>query len=349
MTMKKKIFLTSGILVIFASAWMIFSRAESFTDRLKNLFSGEEEPIGTELDPSAPPLVGKEVVNLQNAFADIAALAKDSVVSITATHVEEYEVPEYQFYFGDPFQEFFDEFFGQPRRQPSRPRSRKYQRQFTGLGSGVIIDEKGYVLTNEHVIKDADKIQIAFTDDDKQYKAKIVGKDERTDLAVLKILEKKKFKPLPMGDSDAIRIGDWAIAIGSPFGLQQTVTVGVVSAERQAVRIENREYRNFIQTDAAINQGNSGGPLLNIKGEIIGINTAIFAPTGVFSGVGFAIPINNAKDILADLIEKGRVVRGWLGVEIRKVDEVICKQFGLEEQCGALVNRVLEDSPAEKA
>lgn len=347
--MKRKIIVVIAVLAVFWAGWMVFSSAESFTDKIKGWFSDEDE--------FSPPAsvqqlqVSSEVVNLQNAFAEIAERARDSVVSITATHVEEYEIPEFQFFFGDPFEEFFDEFFGQPRgrRRPRRSKPRKYERRYVGMGSGVIIDETGYVLTNEHVISGAQKIQVSFHDGDKPLKAKIVGKDPRTDLAIIKIQSKKRFKALPMGDSDAIRVGDWVIAIGSPFGLSQTVTVGIVSAERQSVRIENREYRNFIQTDAAINKGNSGGPMLNIRGEIVGINTAIFAPTGVFSGIGFAIPINNAKDILSDLIEKGRVVRGWLGVEIRQVDEIICKQFGLDEKCGALVNRVLENSPAGDA
>ncbi|MFH1379547.1 MAG: Do family serine endopeptidase [bacterium] len=349
-TAKKRFYILMTIFGML-SAWFIYVHAEGLTDKIKEFFSSDEERSLVSAPKSSGPLVGKEVINLQNAFADIASSAKQSVVSITATHIEKYEVPEYQFFFGDPFEEFFQEYFGQQRNRsrPNQKQPRKYERKYVGMGSGVVIDEKGYVLTNEHVIKGADKIQVVFDGDEKPYKAKIIGKDPRTDLAVIKILDKKTFNALPMGDSDLIRIGDWSIAIGSPFGLAQTVTVGVISAERQSVRIEEREYRSFIQTDAAINQGNSGGPLLNIKGEIIGINTAIYAPTGVFSGVGFAIPINNAKDILTDLIEKGKVVRGWLGVEIRQVDEIICKQFGLENKCGALVNRIIEGSPAQKA
>jgi S1-C subfamily serine protease len=166
-------------------------------------------------------------------------------------------------------------------------------------------------------------------------------------LAIIKIKSKEKFTAAKLGDSDKIRIGDWAIAIGSPFGLQQTVTVGVISAKRQSLYVEGKEYREMIQTDASINRGNSGGPLVDIKGEVIGINTAIYAPTGVFAGVGFAIPINSAKEILSELIEKGRVVRGWLGVEIREVDEVIAKQFNLPSTKGVLVNNVMEGSAAK--
>jgi len=204
-------------------------------------------------------------------------------------------------------------------------------------------------LTNYHVIAGAEEIKVTLSNgEEKKYDGKVVGKDPRTDLAVIEIKAKEKFPTAKLGDSDKIRIGDWAIAIGSPFGLKQTLTVGVVSAKRQSLYVEGKEYRDMIQTDASINRGNSGGPLVNIKGEIIGINTAIYAPTGVFAGVGFAIPINDAKEILDELIEKGRVVRGWLGIEIREVDEVIAKQFSLPDTKGVLVNRVMENSAAEK-
>jgi len=185
--------------------------------------------------------------------------------------------------------------------------------------------------------------------EEKKYKGKIIGKDSRTDLAIIKISSNKKFPAAPLGDSDKIRVGEWVITIGSPFGLEQTVTSGIVSALRQSIVVEGRGYRDFIQTDAAINRGNSGGPLCNIRGEVIGINTAIFAPTGVFSGIGFAIPINSAKEVLDDLIHKGKVIRGWLGIEIKPVDGAIVKQFGLPDKNGALINNVLKDSPASKA
>ncbi|MBD3271250.1 MAG: Do family serine endopeptidase [Elusimicrobia bacterium] len=292
----------------------------------------------------------ERALNIQDAFASVAERAQESVVSITATHVEEYNVPEYEFFFGDPFDEFFYEFFGQPqpRKQQPRRKPRQYRRELKGLGTGVIINKDGYVLTNEHVIAGAQKVQVSFGNIDKPVDAEIIGKDALSDLALLRIKQNREFIPLPMGDSDAIRIGDWVVAVGSPFGLAQTVTVGVISAERQSIRIQNREYRNFIQTDAAINQGNSGGPLLNIKGEIVGINTAIFAPTGVFSGIGFAIPINNARDIIDELIEKGKVVRGWLGITIQEVTDVIASRFGLENKKGVLINGVMDGSPAQK-
>ncbi|MCS7152125.1 MAG: Do family serine endopeptidase [Endomicrobia bacterium] len=284
---------------------------------------------------------------IQESFIEVIEKVKPAVVSITTVYTYEVEIPE--LYFGDPFEEFFREFFDFPQRR-YQPRQRFRQYKAEGGGSGVIISPDGYILTNEHVIKNATEIKVIVNVDgkEKEYKGKVIGKDPRTDIAVIKI-PAKNLPYAKLGDSDKVRIGEWVVAIGSPFGLEQTVTVGIVSALRQRVRVEGREYREFIQTDAAINRGNSGGPLCNLQGEVIGINTAIYAPTGVFSGIGFAIPINQAKQILDTLIEKGKVSRGWLGVEIVAVDEAIAKQFGLEKKQGVLVNRVLKDTPAEKA
>jgi len=283
--------------------------------------------------------------SLSEMFSSVAAQLKPSVVSLSTERIEKVSTPRYEFFFGDPFGGFFDEFFGTPQRTPEK---RYYERRIPSLGSGVIIDETGYVLTNNHVVTGADKIKVKLWDD-KEYDGEVIGQDPKTDLAVVKIKVKRKFPSAQLGDSDKLKIGQWVIAIGSPFGLSQTVTAGIVSAERQSLQVEGKVYRDFIQTDAAINRGNSGGPLVNLRGEVVGINTAIFAPTGVFSGIGFAIPINQAKAILSNLIEKGKVVRGWLGVEIKQVDDVIAKQYGLSEAQGALVNNVLEGSPAEKA
>lgn len=289
----------------------------------------------------------QDAYNLQEAFISVIERVKPAVVSITTIYTYEVEIPE--FYFGDPFEEFFREFFDLPQRK-YQPKQRFRQYKAEGGGSGVIISPDGYILTNEHVVKGATEIRVFVNIDgkEKEYKGKIVGKDPRTDIAVVKI-NAKNLPYAKLGDSDKVRIGEWVIAIGSPFGLEQTVTVGIVSALRQRVRVEGREYREFIQTDAAINRGNSGGPLCNLQGEVIGINTAIYAPTGVFSGIGFAIPINHAKQILDTLIQKGKVSRGWLGVEIVPVDEAIAKQFGLGKKQGVLVNRVLKGTPAEKA
>ncbi|RLD16624.1 MAG: hypothetical protein DRI36_05415 [Caldiserica bacterium] len=285
-----------------------------------------------------------ENVPFSEVIRKVANEAKRATVNISAVQIWEEEEPIYRFFFGDPFEEFFfgPDFFDFPRRK------RRFKTEATG--SGFIISEDGYVLTNEHVIRGAQEIKVTLREGgkDKSYDAEIVGKDHETDVAVIKIKAKRKFPYLELGDSDKIQVGDWVVAIGSPFGLEQTVTCGIISAIRQKVVIEDKVFENMIQTDAAINRGNSGGPLVDLNGKVIGINTAIYAPTGVFAGIGFAIPINLAKDILDDLISKGKVERGWLGVYIQDVDEVIAKQFGLKEVKGALVNKVVPNSPAEK-
>jgi len=311
---------------------------------------GEEILLTKEESPAEETVsIPSGVLELQEAFENVAQAVKPSVVNISAVQIVKMKAPYYEFYFGDPFEDFFDEFFGRPRKETPVPKEKQFERRAEATGSGVIIDPEGYILTNYHVIAGAEDIKVTLSDDkEKVYDGKVIGKDAKTDLAIIKIKSKEKFPAAKLGDSDKIRIGEWAIAIGSPFGLQQTVTVGVISAMRQSLYVEGKEYKEMIQTDASINRGNSGGPLVNIRGEVIGINTAIYAPTGVFAGVGFAIPINSAKEILSDLIEKGKVVRGWLGVEIREVDEVIAKQFNLPEKEGVLVNRVMEGSAAEK-
>jgi serine protease Do len=299
--------------------------------------------------PAKPSAVPPEALTLQEAFVRIADTVKPAVVNISTVYVEKGgQGPDYQFYFGSPFEDFFDEFFGEGQPRQRQQRNRQYQRRYEGTGSGVIIDPAGYVLTNEHVVRDAKEIKVTLFDD-KEYDGKLIGKDVRTDIAVIKIKAGKKLAFAKLGDSDKIRVGEWAIAIGSPFGLEETVTSGIISAVRQSLPIEGHSYRNLIQTDASINRGNSGGPLCNIQGEVIGINTAIYAPTGVFSGIGFAIPINSAKEVLGDLIEKGRVVRGWLGIDIRPVDPAIARSFKLPDTQGALINDVIKDSPAAKA
>jgi len=339
---KAKIWILMLALVLFLSLFL------GFTCKGK---MGGEEILLTKKETSSEEAVSvpNGVMELQEAFANVAEAVKPAVVNISAVQILKTEVPYYQFYFGDPFEDFFDEFFGRPREKMPEPEKKEFKRRLEGTGSGVIIDPRGYILTNYHVIAGAEEIKVTLSNgEEKKYDGKVVGKDPRTDLAVIEIKAKEKFPVAKLGDSDKIRIGDWAIAIGSPFGLKQTLTVGVVSAKRQSLYVEGKEYRDMIQTDASINRGNSGGPLVNIKGEVIGINTAIYAPTGVFAGVGFAIPINNAKEILDELIEKGKVVRGWLGIEIREVDEVIAKQFSLPNTKGVLVNRVIENSAAEK-
>jgi Do/DeqQ family serine protease len=299
--------------------------------------------------PAKPAGVPREVLNLQEAFVRIADQVKPAVVNISTVYTEEAgESPEYRFYFGSPFENFFDEFFGDRPPEARRQGNRSCPRRHEGTGSGVVIDPAGYILTNEHVVRDAKEIKVTLFDD-KEYDGRLIGKDVRTDIAVLRITAEEKLAFAKLGDSDRIRVGEWAIAIGSPFGLEETVTSGIISAVRLALPIEGRNYRNLIQTDASINRGNSGGPLCNIQGEVIGINTAIYAPTGVFSGIGFAIPINSAKEVLGDLIAKGRVVRGWLGINIRPVDAALAKAFRLPDTRGVVISSVIKDSPAAKA
>jgi len=242
---------------------------------------------------------------------------------------------------------FFDQFFGPRYRQqrPDRPQRREHKQR--GQGSGFIISKDGFILTNNHVIEDADVIKVSLSDD-REFDARLIGSDPQSDVALLKIEDPANLPVLALGDSDALEVGEWVIAIGNPFGLSQTVTVGVVSAKgRSSVGIN--QYENFIQTDAAINPGNSGGPLINVHGEVVGINTALFSKTGGYMGIGFAIPINMARSIEDQLQKDGKVTRGWLGVVIQNVDKELAESFGLKEAGGILVSEVQKESPASKA
>jgi len=272
------------------------------------------------------------------AMAEVVAAVKPSIVnvsSVATVKVAERPSPFSQ----DPF---FKRFFGDEFRNFERPREQKR----SGLGSGVIVDEKGYILTNNHVIKGADEIKVTLSDK-REFKGKVIGTDQKTDLAVIKI-DSDNLPVLRLGDSDNLKIGETVLAIGNPFGLTQTVTSGIVSATGRA-NVGIADYEDFIQTDAAINPGNSGGALVNIRGELIGINTAIFSTSGGYQGIGFAIPSNMAKVVMESLIKKGKVVRGWLGVSIQPLTSDLMKQFNLSDDNGVLVGDVVEDSPAEKA
>jgi serine protease Do len=239
----------------------------------------------------------------------------------------------------DPFGEFWRRFFGQPFGTPRGPQR--------GLGSGFIIDKQGMILTNNHVVENAEKITVKLFDD-REFEAKVVGRDPRTDIAVVQITGQKGDLPIaPMGNSEKLRVGEWVMAMGSPFGLERTVTAGIVSAKGR--HIGAGPYDDFIQTDASINPGNSGGPLINLQGEIIGINTAIFSRTGGNLGIGFAIPIDLAKEIVPELIKKGKVTRGWLGVTIQRMTPEIAESLGLDSPQGALVASVAPNSPADQA
>ena len=275
-------------------------------------------------------------------FVNLAKKIRPSVVNISTTQLSEGRggPQEFSSPFGedDPFNDFWRRFFGGPMpRGPQRQRS---------LGSGFIIDSDGSILTNNHVVENASKIVVKLSDN-VEYEAKVVGRDPKTDIAVIKIDAKAALTAANFGDSDTLEVGEWVVAIGNPFGLDSTVTSGIVSAKGR--HIGQGPYDNFIQTDASINPGNSGGPLLNLRGEVVGINTAIFSRTGGNIGIGFAIPINLVKELLPQLRGKGRVVRGYLGVLIQKVTPEIAESLGMDRSYGALVANVSKDGPAEKA
>jgi serine protease Do len=273
-------------------------------------------------------------------FSQLVKQVKPAIVNISTTTVvagselqDRFMGPANPFkdFFGE---DFFDKFFG---NSPKRERKQK------SLGSGFVIDREGYILTNNHVVEKASSIKVKLSDE-KEYDAKIIGRDPKTDIALIKIDVNHDLPSATFGDSDKLEVGDWVVAIGNPFGLEHTVTAGIVSAKGRVIGAG--PYDDFIQTDASINPGNSGGPLLNLKGEVVGINTAIVSSG---QGIGFAIPINVVQDLLSQLKSKGKVARGWLGVVIQKITPEIAKNFKLKELEGALVSDVAEDGPAEKA
>ena len=271
---------------------------------------------------------------IPSSFADLAERLMPSVVNISTTTTVTTQSNPFPFQFppGSPFEDMFKE-FGTPQ-----------ERQSAALGSGFIIDEKGIVITNNHVIQDADDI-IVRVDGNKEFKAKVIGADPLSDIAVLQLETKEKFKPVKFGNSDKARIGDWVIAIGNPFGLGGTVTSGIISARNRSIGLSR--YEDYIQTDASINSGNSGGPLFDMNGDVIGINTAILGRSGSI-GIGFSIPSNNAKLVIDQLIEFGETKRGWLGVRIQDVTQEIADIEKLNKPRGALVASVAKDSPSEK-
>ena len=268
------------------------------------------------------------------SFADLAEKLMPSVVNISTTQTVTTTTNPFPFQFppGSPFEDMFKE-FGTPQ-----------ERKSSALGSGFIIDEKGIVVTNNHVIQDAEDI-IVRVNGDEEYKAKVIGADPLSDIAVLQLETKDKFTPVAFGDSDKARIGDWVIAIGNPFGLGGTVTSGIISARNRSIGLSR--YEDYIQTDASINSGNSGGPLFDMNGDVIGINTAILGRNGSI-GIGFSIPANSAKIVIDQLIEFGETKRGWLGVRIQDVTQEIADVEKLDEPRGALVASVAENSPSEK-
>jgi len=284
---------------------------------------------------AALPSAGQgEALKVQQAFNAVADAARPAVVSIRVLREEIERVIEPEFYFGYMV-----------------PVEKQYRYETGGLGSGVIVDPKGFVLTNEHVVSGADRIQVILLGADgkpKTYLASLAASDPRIDLAVLKIKARDgETFPFLKFSAEPARVGDWAIAVGYPFGFRQTVTSGIISATEVSMRIQGRRYARLLQTDAAINQGNSGGPLLNLKGEILGVNSAIFSPSGAFAGLGFAIPAAEARRAYEDFLGLKPARRGWLGTALLKVDPQTAARFGLP--AGALINRVVPGSPAARA
>ena len=297
-----------------------------------DLFKGSPKTQTGSAPPPAPSMSAAPA-----SFSDLAKKASPSVVNISVVKKAEGmgESPQ-PFGSDDPFRDFFDRFF-----RDQMPKDFKQQ----ALGSGFILDKEGYILTNNHVVEGADEVKVKLADG-KESKAKVIGRDPKTDLALIKIDADQSLVPLPLGDSDKLEVGDWVVAIGNPFGLGNTVTAGIVSAKYRQIGMGS--YDNFIQTDASINPGNSGGPLINTAGEAVGINSAIFSQSGGSIGIGFAIPVNMAKNLLPQLKE-GKVTRGWLGVMIQKITPDLKEKMNLKNEQGALVADVVPGGPADKA
>ncbi|MCL2218920.1 MAG: DegQ family serine endoprotease [Chitinispirillia bacterium] len=345
---------SSTAIVVAAAAALIF--ANSGSDQRRP--SRGSVNFGAQSAPkvNVPPAMQA----FTTVFADVAENVVPTVVSVIPTKIDTVVFnnnPFYQF-FNDPFfggGNPFGDFFGgrQPQRgaPPQQPQRQERRRQ--GLGSGVIVSRDGYILTNSHVVAGADEIEVR-TSDGRNFAADIVGQDSLTDVAVLKIKDRVNNLPVAfLGDSDKLRPGDWAIAVGNPFSLTSSVTMGIVSALDRTTGAQGggaATYQNFIQTDAAINPGNSGGALVNIRGELIGINTMIYTQSGGNMGIGFAIPINMARRIMEDLIYDGKVSRGWLGVSIQELDASTREAFGVSADIrGVLIGDVFKDQPADKA
>ena len=326
---KNKIIPFSIILTALIVAGIIFASRTDLTVKQTKIFWTEkpENSRGIEFNKFQRP----------DSLVELAKKEKQAVVNISTTQIDNV----YSFHPWDlkkknqiPFRDFLKKFF---EDMPNR----NFNRQ--SLGSGFIISTDGYILTNNHVVENAAKIKVTLSDET-EFEAKIVGRDPKTDIALIKIPTTRKLPLAYLGNSDKLEVGEWVIAIGNPFGLAHTVTAGIVSAKGRVIGIGN--YDDFIQTDASINPGNSGGPLFNLNGEVVGINTAIVASG---QGIGFATPVNIAKEILKSLKEEGKVTRGWLGVSIQPIDYTIAKTFKLKDTSGALVGDVMADTPAEKA
>jgi serine protease Do len=317
--------------------------------------SGVKAAKDATVAPGATPLTIPNPVELSNTFSQIAKMVEPSVVNISTTYMPKAQTqtrnrrqaaPDDEDQ-GDDGQNFLYRFFGGNPFGPSQPDNQRGE----ALGSGVVVDPAGYILTNNHVVDKADRIQVKFMGDPAEYEAKVVGTDPQTDLAVIRVEGKRNMIPAKIGNSDAVQVGDWAMAIGSPFGFQATVTAGIISAKERDIPGDSTQFQHFLQTDAAINPGNSGGPLLDIRGEVIGINTAIASRSGGYQGIGFAMPINTAAQVYNDIIKYGKVTRGSIGVSFTPSDteksRALLKANNVAE--GVFVQQVAPGGPAEKA
>jgi serine protease Do len=297
---------------------------------------------------SLPPVPGPAFAKGPESLADLADAVSDAVVNISATQNMDDKHAENppQFEPGTPFDDLFEEFFRRHQQGNDRQDQKQRQRKSNSLGSGFVVDPSGVVITNNHVIADANEVTVIFADGQK-LKGDVVGKDEKVDVAVLRVKPDKPLKAVKFGDSEKVRVGDWVVAVGNPFGLGGTVTAGVISARHR--NIESGPYDNYFQTDAAINKGNSGGPLFNMAGEVIGINTAILSPSGGSIGIGFATPAATVIPVIDQLEKFGETRRGWLGVHIQNVDDTIAESLNLGQVRGALIAGTDDKGPAKAA
>ncbi len=327
----RKVFLF-GIVVLSLSSW-------SFTSCAKQEEQAKKPAQASPQSAAQEPAPAKGALDLSTAIVEVAKKTIPAVAHIEVTERQEVANPLVPFE-NDPL---FRRFFGIPKDMP-----KKFKRELKGLGTGMIMDAKGHILTNNHVVGGATKIQVLLASGE-QYAAKVVGTDPKTDLAVIEIPAKQGLPYVTFGDSDKIEVGTWVVAIGHPRGLDQTVTQGIISAKHRTGIMDPNTYQDYLQTDAAINPGNSGGPLLNLRGEVIGVNSAIASQSGGFEGIGFAIPCNMALYIAGQLIAHGKVERGWLGVSIQDLTPELAKSFGAEGTKGALIAEVVKGGPADKA
>ncbi len=328
------VFTVVGLIVGLVLSSDFGFQSKAFTDSNK-------ETVNMAAPPRMSQAATDTLMKYSDAMVELVEAVKPSVVSVMTSH----KVVTGVGMEGNPFLEdpFFRRFFGDDFVHPG---GGPHERKESALGSGVIVEKDGYIITNYHVVKDAEEIKVTLGDK-REFKGKVIGTDPKTDVAVVKI-EARDLPAIRWGDSDKLRVGETVLAVGSPYGLSQTVTSGIVSAKGRAnVRIA--DYEDFIQTDAAINPGNSGGPLVNARGELVGINTAIFSTSGGYQGIGFSIPSNMVRVVMDSLIKEGKVTRGWLGVTIQPLSKDMAAQFGLKDQKGSIVSDVTEGGPAEKA